>query len=264
MPCASPAASRAAALHRRGARPSPPAARSNGGGALTLYSGQHEQTTALLVHGFEKQTGIKVKVRSDDEATLANQILQEGSQLAGRRLLHREHAGARSARREGLLAHVDAVRPSRRSPRAYSSPGGDWVGVSARVIGARLQHRPARSRELPNSILDLAKPEWKGKLGFAPSETDFQPLVTAIIKLDGEAAAEQWLEGLKANAQDLRRQRDGRRAVNNGQSALGLDQPLLLVPAARRARRPAHALGAALLRPARPGRPARRLGRRRC
>src|SRR5580704_15993536 len=46
---------------------------------ITLYNGQHEQTTAKLVAGFEKQTGIKVKVRSDDEDVLGNQILQEGS-----------------------------------------------------------------------------------------------------------------------------------------------------------------------------------------
>ena len=45
---------------------------------LTLYNGQHEQTTAKLVAAFEKQSTIKVKVRSGNEAELANQILQEG------------------------------------------------------------------------------------------------------------------------------------------------------------------------------------------
>src|SRR5271169_3756890 len=51
---------------------------SSGGRAITLYNGQHEQTTAALVTAFEKQTGITVNVRSGDEATLGNQILQEG------------------------------------------------------------------------------------------------------------------------------------------------------------------------------------------
>src|SRR5260370_38481566 len=45
--------------------------------SITLYNGQHEKTTALLVSAFEKQTGIKVHVRSPDEATLGNQILEE-------------------------------------------------------------------------------------------------------------------------------------------------------------------------------------------
>ena len=40
-------------------------------GSITLYSGQHPQTTQKLVAAFEKQTGIKVSVRSDDEDVLA-------------------------------------------------------------------------------------------------------------------------------------------------------------------------------------------------
>ena len=39
--------------------------------SITLYSGQHEQTTDGLVTAFEQQTGIKVNVRNDDEDTLA-------------------------------------------------------------------------------------------------------------------------------------------------------------------------------------------------
>ena len=39
--------------------------------SITLYSGQHPQTTQKLVAAFEKQTGIKVSVRSDDEDVLA-------------------------------------------------------------------------------------------------------------------------------------------------------------------------------------------------
>src|SRR5580693_7515517 len=49
------------------------------GQTITLYNGQHEQTTDALVKGFEKQTGVTVKVRSDDEDVLAQQIAQEGS-----------------------------------------------------------------------------------------------------------------------------------------------------------------------------------------
>jgi iron(III) transport system substrate-binding protein len=49
------------------------------GQTITLYNGQHEQTTQALVTAFERQTGISVKVRSDSEAVLTAQILQEGS-----------------------------------------------------------------------------------------------------------------------------------------------------------------------------------------
>src|SRR5690348_14531389 len=52
-------------------------------GSITLYSGQHEQTTDGLVTAFEQQTGIKVSVRNDDEDTLANLIAVQGSHTAG-------------------------------------------------------------------------------------------------------------------------------------------------------------------------------------
>jgi ABC-type Fe3+/spermidine/putrescine transport system ATPase subunit len=48
-------------------------------GPITLYSGQHEQTVDGLVTAFEKQTGITVNVRNDDEDTLANLIAVQGT-----------------------------------------------------------------------------------------------------------------------------------------------------------------------------------------
>src|ERR1700722_11209940 len=52
---------------------------SSGDTTITLYNGQHEQLTDAIVSAFEKQTGIHVKVRTDDGIVLADQILQEGS-----------------------------------------------------------------------------------------------------------------------------------------------------------------------------------------
>ena len=47
--------------------------------SLTLYSGQHVQTTEALVTAFEKKTGITVNARYDDEDVMADQIVTEGS-----------------------------------------------------------------------------------------------------------------------------------------------------------------------------------------
>ena len=47
-------------------------------GALTVYSGQHEQTVQKLVADFEQRSGARVALRSGDEGDLANQLLQEG------------------------------------------------------------------------------------------------------------------------------------------------------------------------------------------
>ena len=37
-------------------------------------------------------------------------------------------------------------------------------------------------KQLPASLMDLAKPQWAGKIGIAPSDADFLPLVSAVIR----------------------------------------------------------------------------------
>jgi iron(III) transport system substrate-binding protein len=193
---------------------------SHSGRELTLYNGQHEQTTALLVAAFEKQTGVKVNVRSGDEATLGNQILQEGSSSPAD-VFYTENTPVLEALREhGLLAPVAAATLAA-VPSRYDSAQGDWVAVSARVSTLVYNTRQLTAAQLPTSILELAGPRWKGKVGFAPSETDFQPLLSAIVKLDGTATAERWLEGMQANGRIYPDNETVVTQVNNGESAVG-------------------------------------------
>lgn len=191
------------------------------GTVITLYNGQHEQTTAALVKAFERQTGITVEVRSGDEAELGNQILQEGSSSPAD-VFYTENTPVLEALREkGMLAPV-APATLAAVPSRYDSAQGDWVGVSARVSALVYNTSQIKPSQLPGSILELAEPRWRGKLGFAPSETDFQPLITAIVKLDGLATAERWLKGLQANSKLYPDNETVVAQVNNGESAVGL------------------------------------------
>jgi iron(III) transport system substrate-binding protein len=166
---------------------------------LTLYNGQHEQTTNQLVSAFEKQTGVTVKVRNDDEDVLGNQILQEGSASPADLFYTENSPVLEKLQEKGALAPVN---PSTRSqvPSKYSSPKGDWVGVSARVNVVVYNTDQLQANQVPTSIMDLANPKWKGKLALAQGETDFQPIVTSIIKAYGKQAALTWLKAIKANA----------------------------------------------------------------
>jgi iron(III) transport system substrate-binding protein len=188
---------------------------------ITLYNGQHEQTTAKLVAGFEKQTGIKVKIRSDDEDVLGNQILQEGSSSPADVFYTENTPVLEDLQEKGMLAPI-ATSTLAAVPRKYSSPQGGWVGVSARASVLVYNTSLIKPSELPSSILELAQPRWQGKVGFAPSETDFQPLITSISKLDGVAAAEKWLRGLQANGKVYPDNETVVAQVNNGESAVGL------------------------------------------
>jgi len=168
--------------------------------SITLYSGQHPQTVASLVSAFEKQTGIQVRVRSDDEDVLAAQIAQEGSHSPADVFLTENSPPLMDLQQRGLLAPVDASTLAK-TPSKDNSPQGDWLGISARVSVMVYNTKDLKASQLPSSVLDLAKPEWKGKLGLAPSETDFQPVVTAVALEYGDARAVAWLKALEANAE---------------------------------------------------------------
>jgi iron(III) transport system substrate-binding protein len=174
-------------------------AASGAGPSITLYSGQHVQTTDALVAGFEKATGITVKVRSDDEDALANGIVGEGSRSPADVIYTENSQVLEYLQGKGLLAPVDAAALAR-TPAKYNSPQGDWLGVSARVSVLIYNPSLIAPSQLPASVLQLADAKYAGKLAIAPQETDFQPIVTAVARADGQAAAVRWLDGIKANA----------------------------------------------------------------
>jgi iron(III) transport system substrate-binding protein len=78
--------------------------------------------------------------------------------------------------------------------------------------------------QLPTSVLQLADPKYKGKLGIAPGETDFQPIVTSVIRTYGQARALAWLKGIKANGASHNYPDNETLVdeVNRGQAAFGV------------------------------------------
>lgn len=195
----------------------------SGAGRITLYNGQHEQTTQALVNAFEKKTGIRVAVRSDDEDVLVQQIEQEGARSPAD-LIYTENSPALATLQEHHDLAPVPVSILADVPSRYDSPQRDWVGVSGRVSVLVYNTRDLKPSELPSSIMALAEPRWKGKLGLAPQETDFQPVITSIAAAHGRAAALKWLDGVKANAgsDDYPDNETLTREVNSGQVELGV------------------------------------------
>ena len=189
--------------------------------SLTLYSAQHEQMTEALAKGFEAQSGAKVQIRYGEDEGLASQIEQEGDASPADVIMTENTPPLEALAEQGLLAKV---KPSTLGevPTRYSSPSGHWVGVAARETVMVYNPNLIAASELPASILDLAKPEWQGKLAIAPSEPDFVPIVSAIEKLDGKAAAKSWLEGFAANAKHYNDNEGIIAAVDGGQVGAGI------------------------------------------
>jgi iron(III) transport system substrate-binding protein len=190
-------------------------------GSITLYSGQHEQTVSQLVADFEQRTGVQVKVRSADEATLANQIMQEGSRSPADVFFAENPPALQVLDEKGILAAVPSATLSS-IPRARSARSGNWVAISARAAVLDYNTDKLKRSELPRSLLELASPRWKGKFAIAPGETDFQPLITSIAKIRGNAAALAWLKAIKGNAKVLADNELIAAAVNKGTVDAGL------------------------------------------
>ncbi len=189
--------------------------------SITVYSGQHEQTMGKLVADFARRTGVKVNLRSNDEASLANQILREGSASPADVFVAENPPALTVLEQKGLLAPVSAAT-LKAVPTRFNAPKGDWVAISARSAVLAYDTKKVRPAALPASLLDLADPQWKGRVGFAPTETDFQPLITAVAALKGQAAATAWLKGLKSNAKIYDDNEALIAAVNRGEVATGL------------------------------------------
>lgn len=190
---------------------------------ITLYNGQHPQTTASLVAAFEQQTGIHVQVRNGDEDLLAQQIATEGPSSPADVFISENSPALQFLAAKRLLAPV-AASTLAAVPARFDSPAGDWVGVTARVSGIVYNTGLLSKAALPPTVMDLAKGAWAGRIGIAPSETDFQPVVTSVERSYGHAAALSWLEALKHNAgSHLYPDNESlTAAVNSGQVALAV------------------------------------------
>jgi iron(III) transport system substrate-binding protein len=197
------------------------AAGGSGDTTITVYSGQHPQLTTAIVSAFEKQTGINVKVRSDDGIVLADQILQEGSHSPADVYLTENSPEMMLLTQHHLLTTLPSSITSQ-IPSKYNSPTGNWVAISLRV--SALAYDPSRvsGSQLPASILDLAKPQWKGKVAFSPTDSDFVPLLGGVIATYGQTAALNWLKGLKANGSTYADIESVDAAVNKGQASVGI------------------------------------------
>ncbi len=211
---------------------------SGSGRSLILYNGQHVQTTDSLVAAFEKQTGIGVSVRSDDEDTLADQIVTEGANSPADLLYTENSPALEYLQGRGLLAPLAASTLSH-APSRYDSPQGDWVGVSARVSVLIYNPSLISASQLPTKVSELADPKYSGKLAFAAGETDFQPIVTSYARTYGRSRGAE----VAGSDQGQRRrphlsgQRDDRRRGQPRGGRLRGGEPVLLVSHAGRDRR---------------------------
>lgn len=183
---------------------------------IVVYNAQHENLVKSWVDGFTKETGIKVTLRNGDDSELGNQLVQEGSASPADVFLTENSPSMVLVDNANLFAPLDADT-LKQVPAEYRPAHGRWIGIAAR--STVFVYNPAKlsEQQLPKSLMDLAKLEWKGRWAASPSGADFQAIVSAMLALKGEQATLEWLKAMKANFVAYKGNSTVMKAVNAGQ-----------------------------------------------
>ena len=192
------------------------------GPSIVVYNAQHEQLLEEIAPLFTKETGIKVELRNGDDAELSAQLVQEGDASPADVFLTENTPAMSAVERAGLFAPLEeaALEPI---PAQYRPESGLWTGFVARSTVLVYNPDLISEDELPESILDLAGPEYAGKVSFSPTGADFQAIVAAVLDLEGEDATREWLAGLKSNGTVYDGNNVVLESVNAGESAIGIE-----------------------------------------
>lgn len=194
---------------------------SEGKSSLVIYNAQHEELIAAVAKRFTKDTGIKVELRNGSDLELGNQLVAEGKASKADVFLTENSPAMTLVDDKGLLAKLNPSTLDR-IPAQYRPADGDWTGFAGRSTVLVFNTDKVKESQLPTSLLDLAEPEWKGKVSFSPTGADFQAIVSAVLATQGEAATKKWLAGLKANGTVYDGNNVVLKSVNSGRTETGV------------------------------------------
>ena len=166
-------------------------------GEVNVYTYRETKLIQPLFDAFTKDTGIKVNVVSASSG-LEQRIKAEGTNSPADVLLTVDIGRIDEAVQAGVTQPIKSEVIEKIVPAQYRDPDGHWAGISmrARVIYA------SKDRVKQDNITyeELADPKWKGKICIRSGQHIYNNgLFAAYTAKYGEAKAEEWLRGVKAN-----------------------------------------------------------------
>ena len=174
-------------------------AQAQDGKVLNLYSSRHYQTDEALYGNFTKATGIRINRIEAGEDALIERIRNEGARSPADVLITVDAGRLWRAEQLGFFQPVKSALLDARIPPSYREPGGLWFGFSLRARLIAYNKTKVKAGEVP-TYEALADPKWKGRVCMRSSTNVYNlSLMGAMIDHLGEAKAEQWAQGVKAN-----------------------------------------------------------------
>jgi iron(III) transport system substrate-binding protein len=166
-------------------------------GEVNVYTYRETKLIQPLFDAFTKETGVKVNVVSAANG-LEQRIRTEGANSPADVLLTVDISRLEEAARAGITQPIKSELLDQVVAPRYRDPEGHWYAVSmrARVVYASKE----RVKQTTLNYEDFADAAWKGKICIRSGHHYYNTaLFAAYIVKYGEAQAEQWLRGLKAN-----------------------------------------------------------------
>ncbi|MFS2205364.1 Fe(3+) ABC transporter substrate-binding protein [Variovorax sp. Varisp36] len=163
---------------------------------LTLYTTREPALIQPLISAFSAQSNVKVNTVFVKDGLL-ERVKAEGARSPADVLMTVDIGALIDLVDGGVTQPVKSPALESAIPANLRGADGQWFSLSlrARVLYA--------DKALPLASFryeDLASPKYKGKVCIRAGQHPYNTaLVAALIAHDGEAKAEQWLRGVKAN-----------------------------------------------------------------
>jgi iron(III) transport system substrate-binding protein len=166
--------------------------------ALTIYSGRTEDLVGPLLERFSEEQGVPIDVRYGDTPQLALLLAEEGDRTPADVFWGQSPGATAYLAQRDLLAPLSSETLGLVNPR-FEDPQGLWTGTSGRQRVLVYNSETVAQDELPRSVHELTRPEYRGRVGIAPTNGSFQDFVTAMRDIEGEGATAAWLRGMADN-----------------------------------------------------------------
>ncbi len=178
------------------------------GPEVVLYTSCDDYLLREIKPLFEKETGIKLLIVGDTEATkttgLVQRVIAEKDRPRADVWWSNEALGTLKLAEEGLLA-PSTPRALKEDfggkwPAGLSSPDGLWWGFALRARVMVWAFRDSTISTMPQSLEYLTYPHWKGRVGMArPQFGTTRGHMAWLLASSGEEAFRAWLTGLRQN-----------------------------------------------------------------
>jgi iron(III) transport system substrate-binding protein len=165
---------------------------------VNVYSYRQPFLIKPMFEAFTRETGIDVNVVYAKKG-LVERLNQEGANSPADLIFTVDIGRLTEAVKAGVTQPADNPALQANIPPQYQDPGRQWFGLTAR---ARIIVT-SKDRVKPGEIATyegLADPKWKGRICTRSGKHAYMVALTAgMIAHHGEAKAQEWLRGVKAN-----------------------------------------------------------------